>query len=70
MEKKIRKTVKRDVRRAATVLETAEIVGVSQSEVQKVLRADRNNDRVLEVFMELTERKNALLEEVKKLIPF
>jgi hypothetical protein len=70
MIKKIRKPVKRDVRRAATILETAEIVGVSQSEVQKVLRTDRNNEKIIAVFMELTERKNALLEEVKNLIPF
>lgn len=61
---------KRDTRRAANILDTAEITGLSTSQVQKVLRTDRNNDKVVAVFMELSERKNDLLEEVKKLIPF
>ena len=60
----------RDVRRAATVKDTAEITGLSPSEVQKVLRAERNNDTVVAVFMELTERQNLLLQEVKRLVPF
>lgn len=61
---------KRDTRRAANILDTAEITGLSTSQVQKVLRTDRNNDTVVSVFMELQEGKNKLLEEVKKLIPF
>jgi len=60
---------KRDVRRAAIVVDTAEVVGVSRSEVQKVLRGDRNNDTVIAVYMEIHEGKNRLLEEVKKLLP-
>lgn len=64
------KTRKRDTRRAATILDTAELVGVSQSEVQKVLRGDRENEQVVAVFMEIQEGKNALLNAVKKLIPF
>lgn len=71
---------KRDIKRAATILETAECLGLSTSTVQKVLRTDRNNEHVLSVYMELTQRKQIVLEEVKaknelvkaveKLIPF
>lgn len=61
---------KRDTRRAARVLDTAEVLGVSPSLVQKVLRTERDNEKVVAVHMELTERHNLLLEEVKKLVPF
>ena len=60
----------RDVRRAATIKETAEVIGVSTRHVQRVLSGDRENDKVIMVFMELTEKKSELLEEVKKLVPF
>ncbi len=61
---------KRDAKRAATVKETAMLVGVSQRYVRMVMAGDRENDKVIEVFMELTEGKNLLLQEVKKLVPF
>lgn len=61
---------KRDAINAARVIKTAECVGVSTSLVQKVIRGDRNNDKVLSVFMEIQEGENALLEQVKKLVPF
>ena len=66
----MKSNIKRDTRRAATILDTAEVMGVSPNHVQKILRMDRENDQVVNVFMELTERKNLLIEEVKKLIPF
>lgn len=69
MAKNMKNNSKRDIKKAATVVETAELVGVSPSMVRKVLNTDRKNDTVEMVFMELTERKNLLLEEVKKLIP-
>ncbi|MBN8834604.1 MAG: hypothetical protein ABS68_00080 [Niastella sp. SCN 39-18] len=70
MQKNIGKHNKRDIRRAATVEETAGLLGISKNYVQKVMRGDRENDEVVAVFMELSERKNYLLEEVKKLVPF
>lgn len=70
MTKKTRYKGKRDARKRATVLETAEIAGVSVSLVEKVLKADRNNEKVLSVFMEITERHNELLQDVKDLVPF
>lgn len=70
MNKIPRNKGKRDVRRAATVQDTAETVGVSPRQVQRVLTGDQENPLIMEVFMELTERKNLLLQEVKNLIPF
>lgn len=66
----MRKPNKIDVSRAATIKETATLVGVSQRHVQLVMNGDRQNDKIVEVFMEITEGKNLLLQEVKKLIPF
>lgn len=59
-----------DVSRAATIKETAQVVGVSQRYVQMVLKGDRENDKIVEVAMAITEGKNLLLDEVKKLVPF
>ena len=62
--------IKRDARRAANIIDTSEVVGVSTRQVQRVLAGDQENENVLTVFMELSERKNLLIEEVKKLILF
>lgn len=62
--------IKRDVRRAATIKDTAEVLGVSPSLVQKTLNTTRNNEKVIEVFMFLQEEKNLLVEAAKKLVPF
>lgn len=70
MAKKLSKGGKRDVSRAATIKETALIVGVTTRQVQKVMNCESNNDKIVEVFMELTEGKNALMEQVKQLVPF
>lgn len=61
---------KKDVRRAAIIKDTAEVVGVSQRQVQRVLAGNQENEKVVSVFMEISERKNALLKEVKMLVPF
>lgn len=70
MSKKSTKPSKRDIKKAATILDTAELVGVSPRQVRRVLSGEQENQNVFSVFMELTEGKNLLLEEVKKLIPF
>ena len=59
----------RDTVRAARIKRTAEIVGVSERQVQRVLSADRENDKVLTVFFTLEEGENKLVQEVKKLVP-
>ncbi len=61
---------KRDVKRAATVKETAEATGVSTRYVNMVMNGERENESVVSVFMELTEGKSLLLDAVKKLVPF
>jgi len=61
----MRKSSKRNTKRAATVLETAEIIGLSTRQVQRVMSGDRQNENVVTVFMELKERKEALIEELK-----
>ena len=70
MAKKFRNASKRDIKKAATILDTAELAGVSPRQVRRVLRGEQENQNVFTVFMELTEGKNMLLQEVKKLIPF
>jgi DNA-binding LacI/PurR family transcriptional regulator len=61
---------KKDVRRAATIKDTADVVGVSTRQVQRVLAGDQENEKVVAVYMEISERKNELLEQVKMLVPF
>jgi len=73
------KTYKRDIERAARVKKTAEIVGVSERHVRRVLSGDHDNDEIIATYMELLEleqaayqtaRQNHLLAAVEKLVPF
>lgn len=61
---------KHDNARRARIKRTAEITGYSESMVEKVLADKRTNDNVFAVYMELLEGENALVEAVKKLVPF
>lgn len=70
MAKKVKNQFKRSARRAATVIETAKIVGVTQRTVQMVLKDDIKNEKVLSIFMEISERHDRLLKEVNQLAPF
>lgn len=65
-----RNKTKREARRAATVIETAELAGVSTRTVQRVLSADQENEKVLSIFMTISEGHNKLLKAVKELVPF
>ena len=69
MAKKLTKTSKRDIKRAAIVQETAATLGVSPRYVRMVLAGDRDSEKILAVYMELTEGHNALLDAVKNLLP-
>ena len=64
------KTKKRDVHKASLVKKTADICGVSESYVYKILDCDRDNENVMATYMTLMQGENQLLEEVKKLVPF
>lgn len=60
----------RDVKRAALVKKTAELMGVSQRYVNMVLAGERDNDCIIACYMELLEGENLLLEKVRQLVPF
>ena len=66
----MKNTKKRDAEMAYRVKRVAEICGVKIPSVYKILRGDRNNEEVFTTYMELRERDNKLLDEVKKLVPF
>lgn len=66
----MKKTNKRDAEVAYRVKRTAEITGIKTNAVYKIIRGDRKNETVFTTYMELMERDNALLAEVKKLVPF
>lgn len=65
MEKK----VKRDTVRAAKIKLTAEIAGVSDRQVQRVLNAEQENETVVLAFMEIDQGLNKLVQEVKRIVP-
>lgn len=66
------KTNAKDTRtkRAANILDTADIVGVSPRQVRRVLDIEQENDNVIKVFMFLKEGKQALVEAARQLVPF
>ena len=66
MEKKI----KRDAFRASLVQKTAQITGLKENYIRKVLRSDRENETVMSVYMALLEGSNELVKQVKELVPF
>jgi ATP-dependent phosphoenolpyruvate carboxykinase len=79
MQKEMEKTTGRDTVKAALVLKTSEITGLSPRSVNRVLDGNQNNESVLSVHMELQEgfqevvekvQTNFLLEAVNKLVPF
>ncbi len=70
MSKKMKKTNDRSSETAYRVKRTAELTGVKPTSVYRIIRGDRKNEEVFTTYMELMERDNALLNEVKKLVPF
>ena len=66
----MRKIGERDTIRAARIKKVAESLGKTPRYIRMVLNGDRENNQVLPLMMEIQERENKLLEEVKKLIPF
>jgi hypothetical protein len=64
------KATKRNAIRASRVKKTAELTGFSESYVRKILNTQRENEKVLEVYMSIVEGENALLDAVRKAVPF
>ncbi|MDP1810570.1 MAG: hypothetical protein Q8K66_04115 [Sediminibacterium sp.] len=65
----MKKKRNRDTVRAAIIIKTARIVGVSERQVNRVLNGDQQNEEVVLVFMELSEGETKLVKEVRKLVP-
>lgn len=67
------KTNKRDAENRAIVLKTARIVGVTPRSVERVIKGEQNNEKVMEVYMELLETgketENKLKMAVAELVP-
>jgi hypothetical protein len=61
---------KRDAETAYRVKRIMEITGLTKDAIYKIIRGDRENEEVFSTYMDLQERDNALLAEVKKLVPF
>lgn len=56
---------KRSARRAAIIKDTADIIGVSTRQVQHVLNGARENEVILGTFMEINERYDNVISEVR-----
>lgn len=54
--------------RAYRVQKTAEICGLETASVYRVLRGERVNEKVMSVFMTISEQDNKLLSAVKELV--
>lgn len=70
----MRKARKYNAAVTARVKKTAELTGYSEDYVNRVLGCERNNERILEVYMELEEKeeevfKNLMHQQVNKLVP-
>jgi len=61
---------KRDVCRAANVIDAARVIGVSQRQGQRILAGEQQNEVFVDVFMFLQEGKNLLIEAAKNIVPF
>lgn len=71
----MRKTKPKDNQRALIVKKVAEKHGVTPAYVYMILSGERDNEEIFADYMELKENikavlENALLNEVKNLVPF
>lgn len=64
------KTRERDAIRAARIKRTAEITGVSEKQVRRVLSGEQENNDVIMTYRTLAEGENTLMKAVKELVPF
>ena len=64
------KTRERDAIRAARIKRTAEITGVTEKQVRRVLSGEQENNDVIMTYRTLAEGESTLVEAVKELVPF
>ena len=69
MTKIIAQRRKRCNERASLIHKTARLRGVSNRYVRYVLAGDRNNEAVLETYMELMEGEQRLVQAVAQMLP-
>ena len=66
MQKKGRK----DTKKAAIVMKVADLAGVSTDYVYKVLRGDRDNEKIMTAYFEIEHGENLLVQEVRRVVGF
>lgn len=63
------KNLKPITRRRDTAAIVAQIHGVSKRYVHYVINGERENEKIMETYMEILEQDNKLLEAVRKAVP-
>lgn len=69
MVKKSNSAIGRNTVKAALTKETAQITGLSERSVRRVLCGDQVNEEVMSTYMELWERYPQMVDAVKQLVP-
>lgn len=64
------KTIKRDTEKAALVAKVARICRVTKRQVYRVISGDQDNEQIINAYMTLLEGECALVEAVRKAVPF
>lgn len=64
------KTMKRSAELAGRIKKTAELTGVSQRQVRRIVNGTCKNEFVFSTYMELYEGENQLVKAVKELVEF
>jgi hypothetical protein len=70
MAKKTKDTIRRNTVKRALKETTAELTGVNERSVRRVLAGDQVNEKVMATYMELWERYPLMVEEVKRIVLF
>lgn len=68
--KVMKKRKKEDPEQKALVRKLSRITGYSERQIERVIKAESENERVLDAYMFLHEGNNRLVEAVKELVPF
>jgi response regulator of citrate/malate metabolism len=70
MAKKYKQVGKTDPLRPAKIKITSDITRATDRQVRRVIRGDQMNEKIIDVYMQLDEGINLLIEAVKKSVPF
>lgn len=67
--KNMQKTGNTTVKRRDVARLVAEVHGVSPRYVRMVMNAERENEAIIETYMQIVEQDNALLQAVREAVP-